>query len=142
MIKLEGMNFICLSFLEYNKYANSSGSSPFDVAGQFISIILAFLFILLLAYYATRLIANNKYQKSRTSNIKLIDGMGIGYQSAVQIIKVGNKYILIGVTKESISFLSEIPEDSIDLNDKDRTVYNVPFEKYLKKFLEKDSNKS
>jgi len=84
-----------------------------------------------LAYYATRFFTA-KARGTPYGNLKVIEGLGVGQQGNVLLVKAGKKYILIGVTKERITFLAELGEGDLNLNE---PAAPAKFESYLKKFM-------
>jgi len=95
--------------------AHNSGnwSTTLDLLGRFFSVIIAIAFVMLLAYITTRWLAGARYRSRGKSNIRLMEGITVGHQSSVQLVKAGEKIFLIGVTREHITFLAEVPIDEI-----------------------------
>ena len=106
----------------------------------FLSIIYALVIILILAYFAIKIASKTKRLSSANSNIKIIESVGIGYQSVIQLIKIGDKYILIGVSKDKITYLTEVDAQYLDFSKEDSIANKIPFDKYLKNFLNKNGN--
>lgn len=102
------------------------------------SIIYALIVILVLAYLAIKFASKTKRLSNANSNIKIIESIGIGYQSVIQLIKIGDKYILIGVSKDKVTYLTEVDEQHLDFSKDDSIVDKIPFDKYLKGFLNKN----
>lgn len=114
-------------------------SSMLGTLGQFFFLIVMLIFILWLAVFATKLIAKSRLGAGKNVNIKIIESVAVGYQQmALQLVKVGNKYFVIGITKDRISFLTDVDSDSIELSDSDeKEEGKITFEKYLKDFINK-----
>ena len=107
--------------------------------GQFFSalwVLIVFIAVLALAYYATKRLASAKagaWGRSK-ANLRLVESCGVGMQSYVQIVKAGGRYMLIGVAKTGVSFLAEL--DPGDLETGAAVPANVlPFEKILKQYF-------
>lgn len=109
-----------------------------DMLGQFFLLIIAFVVILVLAYYSTKMVAKVRLNGFKSNNIKIIESVSAGYQNMIQIVKVGSKFYLIGVTKEKITFLTEIEGDDLDITEKSNNEQVFPFEKYLKEYFNKN----
>ena len=109
---------------------NLSNWSTLDLLGRLLSVIVAIAFVMFLAYYTTRWLAGARYARRGNSNIKLLEGAAVGPHSSVQLIRAGMKVFLIGVTRERITFLAEIPIDEI--KEPEFEFSSIPFEKYLK----------
>lgn len=106
---------------------------------QVIVLLVLFIMVLFGAYFATRLFGSFQIKKGSSKNIHHLESISVGPQKVLQLIKVGEEYILIGVTKDKITFIKDINKENIDINkyNKDKTDLVVPFSKQLEKFLGK-----
>ena len=104
-------------------------SASIDVFGQFFYILLVFAIVILLFLICARWFALMRYT-GHGKNIRIIESCMVAPQSSVQILQAGERLFLIGVTKEHISFLTEITGQSINTTPGPNT-----FEKYLKKYI-------
>lgn len=105
--------------------------------GQIFFLIFLVVVVVLLAYLTTRMLGTARLTK-RSGNIRIVESIAVGYQSSVQLMKAGSSYILIGVTKEKITFLTEVDKDSLLLGDETQGINNIPFEKVINKYLKKN----
>ncbi len=83
---------------------------------QFISILIIFIAVLAATYYVTKWIAN--YQKGSESgnNIDIIETCRISTTKYVQIVRIGKRYVAIGVSKDDITDLGDFPIEDLDLD--------------------------
>ncbi len=90
--------------------ANSSNST-----WKLVGLILLCVIIIVACYYTTRFIGRKSQgvQVSGGKNIKAIETMRVTQNKYLQLVKCGDKYLLISVTKDNISLISEIDGDSI-----------------------------
>ncbi len=93
--------------------------STFDSVFDLITVMGIFILTLLLAYFATKFVAS--YQKNRgfhkgnkVSNLEVIETYPVAQGKYIQIVKTGDKYIVIGVGKEEITMLTELTKDEIE----------------------------
>lgn len=97
--------------------ANDSWSNLLAILGQLFFLIFIFLFVVALAVFCTKWIANltflNKYLKKGPSVITVIERIGVSQNASVQLLKVGKVYVLIGITRDKISFLTEVDEEDV-----------------------------
>ena len=109
-----------------------------STTGQFFYIVLVFAAVALLAFYATKAVASAKRGSVRTNkrNLHVVESIGAGMQSTIQLVKVGERYFLIGVTKERVALLAEIEGSQIELP----KMPSAPFEGILKRFQSRDGN--
>ncbi|GMQ62763.1 flagellar biosynthetic protein FliO [Vallitalea maricola] len=106
---------------------------------QVIVLLVLFILVLVGAYYVTRVFGRFQIKKGSSQNIHQLESISVGPQKFIQLIKIGDEYILIGITKDKITFLKEIDKDNIDLSkyNKEKIAQVTPFNKQLEKFLGK-----
>lgn len=97
----------------------------------FLQMIMLVMVVGALAYYTTRLIGGAKYGKGGRRNLEIVESMGVGPQSFVHVLKVGKKYVLIGVTRGQVSLLTELEEEQLVLSENSP---KVSFESFVSKF--------
>lgn len=90
-------------------------TSRVESFAQFLTAILIFIFVLALAYLATRFAGS--YQKTRMAyrNFELIETFRITNGKYLQLVKVGAKYIVLGIGKDSVSMICEVPKEDVQL---------------------------
>jgi flagellar biogenesis protein FliO len=69
--------------------------------------------VAILAYYATRRLTGARGRLRRSNgggNLELIESVNVAGQAVVQIVKAGEKYLVLGVTKENITMLTEVEQ--------------------------------
>ncbi|PKM54075.1 MAG: flagellar biosynthetic protein FliO [Firmicutes bacterium HGW-Firmicutes-5] len=105
---------------------------------QFITVIILFFVILWAAYFATKFLGNLQMNKSNGSNLKIIEVIPVGPQKTLQLIRIGSEYMVIGVSKDHITFVQSVEESKLTFSEDNK----VPFSAYMKKFASKhhDSN--
>lgn len=84
---------------------------------QFITILIIFVFVLAITYWVTKWMAG--YQKKRTigANMELIEALRLNNNKYVQIIRIGQKYLAVAVCKDTVTMLTEIPEEELCLSE-------------------------
>lgn len=87
---------------------------------QLLTVLLIFIFVLVLTYWTTRLAGNYKRQQMSGKNIQVMETVSISASKYLQIIKVGSKYFVIGVSKDTITYLCEINEEELDFSNNNR----------------------
>ncbi|MDR1663301.1 MAG: flagellar biosynthetic protein FliO [Clostridiales bacterium] len=108
-----------------------------ETAGQFLYILLLVAFVAVLAYFSTKLLAMSRGGKFRSTkrNLEVIESIGVGAQSVVQIVRAGEKFYLIGVTKESVSLLAELDAETLDIDERSGGLPEKAFSNILKRFI-------
>lgn len=105
-------------------------------------LLLAFIAVLWLAQYASKKIAGAQLGKQKAKTMSLIEAIYVSPGKMLQIIQVGEKYFLIAVYKEGITFLTEL--DAEDVKQKagqTEIAGNYPFADYFIKLKEKAGRK-
>lgn len=83
---------------------------------RFFTLLLIFVFVLAITYFTTRFIANYQKGKMQGGNITIIETARIAQDKYIQIIKIGTKYIAVAVSKNEVSFLTELSEKELDFH--------------------------
>ena len=101
---------------------------------QFITVLLVFVVVLGITALTTRWIANYQKQQSMNENVQVIETTRIANNKYIQIVRAGEKYMVIAVCKDTVTMLGEIPEDSLKAM---RPVQNFGFKELLDKAMNK-----
>lgn len=84
---------------------------------QFMTVLILFVLVLAITYFATRWMAG--YQKGRVagSNMEVVESISLGSNKYLQIIRVGQKYLAVAICKDTVTMLTEISEQDLSLSD-------------------------
>lgn len=109
---------------------------------QFITVLILFVFVLLITYWTTRWIAG--YQKGRAGlgNLEVIETCKISTNKYVQILRAGEKYLVIAIGKDEIHMLTELTKEEL-ADQKDAAGQSLSFAGVLeqvKKLKEKEKD--
>ena len=80
---------------------------------QFLTVILVFVFVLGLTYLTTRFVGSYQKTKSAGRNFEVIETYKITNGKYLQIVRVGEKYVVIGIGKDSITSICELSAEDI-----------------------------
>ena len=84
-----------------------------DQLGSLAMPFIGMLFVILLAYLATKFISV-KYTKMGSGNyIKVLERTALGQDKSLVLVRINNKIMLLGVTAKSISTVSEFAPGDI-----------------------------
>lgn len=83
---------------------------------QLIVLVIVFVIVLAATYYLTKWIAKSGMIQTQSTNIKVKETFRIANGKYIQIIQLGTKYYSIGVTKDNITFLTQLDEEQLELN--------------------------
>jgi flagellar protein FliO/FliZ len=90
-----------------------TATSPLESIARFVTVLLIFVFVLAITYFTTRFIGGYQKQKMRTGNMEVLDTMRLTQNKYLQIIRAGEKYLLIAVCKDSVTMLCELEKDEL-----------------------------
>ncbi len=88
----------------------SSGLASFF---RLIGVLLVFLFVLAITYATTKWIAHYQQGIAANRNIQVIETFRVSNNKFIQIIKAGEKYLVISVCKDTINVLTELAEEEL-----------------------------
>ncbi|MDE6739526.1 MAG: flagellar biosynthetic protein FliO [Lachnospiraceae bacterium] len=120
-----------------------SGRTDYYV--QFLTVLVIFVFVLMITYWVTKWTAG--YQKGQTANanMEILETIRLSNNKLVQIIRVGRKYLAVAICKDTVTMLTEIPEQDLIFSDKSFSKtqgFKEILEKMQKKnFLEKEDGR-
>lgn len=107
---------------------NSSSSNGYI---QLIVMLLVFVIILYASYAVTRWLAKKGVLGSRTQNITFVESYRINQSKQIAIIKIGEHYHAVGITKEHMEYLTEIPEEELRFEEEKPKTEGVSFREVL-----------
>lgn len=107
---------------------------------QSIGIVVLFFVILFGAYYAMRYLSKVQFKKVSDGNMSIVEVLSIGQQKTLQLIRVGNKYMVIAVAKEHVTFVRDIDETDLSIREEAEGV--IPFSHFIKKFTKQQDYKN
>lgn len=84
---------------------------------QFMTVLVLFIFVLAVTYVVTRWIAKSQQQRVGTGNLEVVETCRIAANKYVQIVRAGEKYLVIGVGKDEIHMLAELSEQELAVCD-------------------------
>ncbi len=119
-------------FTLLNVVDSSTGSNSF----QLVKIIIIFIVIFFGAYYTSRFLGSYQGKRTKDANLKVVEAISVGPQKTIQLVKVGSEFVMIGVTKDKITFLKEISKEQMDVNlFQNSSLDVVPFRTYFDRFI-------
>jgi len=99
-----------------------------------ITIVALFVLILFGAYFTSKFIGNYQKGQYKNNHIKIIEAIQVGPGKTVQLLQVGEEFLLIGVSKDHITPLKSISKDEIDLTELESQNKGIPFSQYFNAF--------
>lgn len=119
--------------------ARTTGASGLESIGQLICLILLFLFVLFLAYVAARV--SGSFQSNvlnKHSNVKVIEVFRISNNKVIEIVKIGEKYLVLAVCKDTITLLTQL--DATQVKEPETSLEPINFKNILDKIRSEKQN--
>ncbi len=107
---------------------------------QFITVLFIFVIVLAVTYAVTRWIGGFQKSQSRSGNIEVIESARIAPGVFLEIVRVGQKYVALSVSKDASSYICDVPEEDIRINT-DGTSSALNFDGILNKMRDKIDGK-
>jgi len=84
---------------------------------QFITVLIIFIFVLVITYFTTVWIGNYQKVRNKGVNIELLEAQRLNQSQYIQIVRIGERYYALGVSKDSVVSLCEIPKEELELEE-------------------------
>ena len=107
--------------------AQNSMQSLFELLG----LILIFVIVLVVCYYTTRFVAGRQLVQKKIGNFEVVETFAISQNKYLQLIRMGNKYVVISIAKDSIAYITELDENEVCQIQKNATLSGKNFKEIL-----------
>lgn len=97
---------------------------------QLITLLLIFVFILFLTYWTTKFVGNYQKVSNKTTNFEVIEAYRLSNTKYIQIMRIGEKYLVISVSKDNVEVLTELSKEELIIP---KQKEDVSFSKILEK---------
>ncbi len=101
------------------------------------TVVLSFTFVVLLAYFTTKYIANATYINRKAKNMKIIESLAIGREKFLLLIRVSKKVLLVSVAKDTVNLLSTFDEEEVDLGETQEENQKLEFGSVIHRLMNK-----
>lgn len=82
--------------------------------GQLITVLLIFVFVLVITYLVTKWIANYQREKAPGENIEVLETKRVAPNKLVEIVRIGDKYFALAIGKDTVTPIGELDKDSLE----------------------------
>lgn len=83
---------------------------------QLITLLLLFVFVLAITAFVTKWIAGVQKGRFSGANMELVEALRLSGNKYLQIVRIGRKYLALAVCKDTVTMLSEIPEEDLQFS--------------------------
>ena len=98
---------------------------------ELFGIVLVFVIVLVVCYYTTRFVAGRQLVQKKMGNFEVVETFAIAQNKYLQLIRMGNKYVVIAVAKDSVSFVTELDNSEVCEIQKNTPVTGKSFKEVL-----------
>lgn len=90
-----------------------SSLSTWDSFLQLVGLFVLLIVILVAAYFTSRFVGGVKLGQMKNTNFRVIDAYRISPNKVIQIVKIANKYIVIAIAKDTVTYITELEETEV-----------------------------
>lgn len=83
---------------------------------ELVVLLIIFALVLFASYYVTKWIAKRGMPGNKQGNIEIIESFRLDQTKTIAIIRIGKKYLAVGMTKESFKVLYEINMEDLEFD--------------------------
>ena len=109
---------------------------------ELISLIFVFIIVLVVCYFTTRFVAGKQIAQKNTGNFEVIETFAIAQNKYLQLVRMGSKYVVISVSKDTVTYITELEESEICQIQKNMSVTGKSFKEVLSGFSKKADDKN
>ena len=80
---------------------------------ELLGLIVVFVVVLAVCYFTTKFVAGRQLVQKKIGNFEVVETFAIAQNKYLQLVRMGNKYVVIAVAKDSISFVTELDETEV-----------------------------
>ncbi len=123
---------------DVTKRVTETGST-WDSFMQLVGLVLLLIVILIAAFYTSKFVGKATLGQLKNSNFHVIDAYRISPNKLLQIVKIANKYIVIAISKDTITYITELDEAEVLIKDT-QNKENLNFKQILDKLKNKSND--
>lgn len=114
-----------------------AGVGSVNRIAESLTVLLIFCFVLAITYLVTRFVAG--YQKTQMSqgNIRILETTRISQTKYLQLLQVGETYMVIAVCKDSVTMLTTVEKEQLNF-EKMSEGKKPDFKEVLSRFVSKE----
>lgn len=120
--------------------------SSLDSFVQLITVLVIFVFVLIITYFTTRWMAGIQKGRSFNKNLRIIETISVGNNKMVSIVQVGEKYLVVSIGKDEVHYLTELKQEELRdlsfMNPDSQNDKQDPFAEIFGRLKEKYDNRS
>lgn len=120
--------------------------SSLDSFVQLITVLVIFVFVLIITYFTTRWMAGIQKGRSFNKNLRIIETISAGNNKMISIVQAGEKYLVVSIGKDEVHYLTELKQEELKdlsfMNPDNQNDKQDPFAEIFGRLKEKYDNRS
>lgn len=120
--------------------------SSLDSFVQLITVLVIFIFVLMITYFTTRWMAGIQKGRSFNKNLRIIETISAGNNKMISIVQAGEKYLVVSIGKDEVHYLTELKQEELKdlsfMNPDNQNDKQDPFAEIFGRLKEKYDNRS
>ena len=104
---------------------------------ELLTVLIMFALVLIVTYLVTRWIAGYQKGKNIGTNVEVIDTFKMAPNKYIQIIRTGQKYVAVAICKDTVTMLTEIPQEQLKLHEESSLKSQKSFRDILTEYKQK-----
>ncbi len=120
--------------------------SSLDSFVQLITVLVIFIFVLIITYFTTRWMAGIQKGRSFNKNLRIIETISAGNNKMISIVQAGEKYLVVSIGKDEVHYLTELKQEELKdlsfMNPDNQNDKQDPFVEIFGRLKEKYDNRS
>ena len=120
--------------------------SSLDSFVQLITVLVIFIFVLIITYFTTRWMAGIQKGRSFNKNLRIIETISAGNNKMISIVQAGEKYLVVSIGKDEVHYLTELKQEELKdlsfMNPDNQNDKQDPFAEIFGSLKEKYDNRS
>ena len=119
-------------------------SSSLDSFLELIGVLLIFVFVLVITYLCSKWMAGYQKMHMKSKNLQIIESIPAGNNKAICLVKAGTEYLVVGIGKDEIQYLSTLSEEQLtdfSFREEKATGKEETFQEIFGQFRDKMSKK-
>ena len=120
--------------------------SSLDSFVQLITVLVIFIFVLIITYFTTRWMAGIQKGRSFNKNLRIIETISAGNNKMISIVQACEKYLVVSIGKDEVHYLTELKQEELKdlsfMNPDNQNDKQDPFAEIFGRLKEKYDNRS
>ncbi len=120
--------------------------SSLDSFVQLITVLVIFIFVLIITYFTTRWMAGIQKGRSFNKNLRIIETISAGNNKMISIVQAGEKYLVVSIGKDEVHYLTELKQEELKdlsfMNPDNQNDKQDPFAEIYGRLKQKYDNRS